>query len=153
MASRTGPRRRRPGALRCDDTVGPRLGRHDRGAARDPGGRGSGDKGGNANLGLWVDSDDAYRWLCDTLDPATLAELVDGAAGLEIDRYEFENLRALNFVIQGLLGWGVASNLRLDTQAKSLGEEVRARRFALPVALIDAGAPAARLARWRAGGH
>jgi hypothetical protein len=110
----------------------------------------SGDKGGNANLGLWVESDEAYEWLAATLDAKTLSSLVDGADGLAVERYEFANLRALNFVIKGLLGWGVASNLRLDTQAKSLGEEVRAQVIGLPAHLLASGGPAERLARWRA---
>ena len=47
--------------------------------------------------------------------------------GLAVHRYEFDNLMAVNFVIVGLLGRGVAQNSRQDTQAKSLGEFVRSR--------------------------
>ena len=51
-------------------------------------------------------------------------------------RYELPNLRALNFVIVGLLGEGVASSLRPDAQAKWLGEWLRARVVELPEALL-----------------
>ena len=51
-------------------------------------------------------------------------------------RYALPNLRALNFVIVGLLGEGVASSLRPDAQAKSLGEWLRAREVELPEALL-----------------
>ncbi len=42
-------------------------------------------------------------------------------------RYELPNLRALNFVIIGLLGRGVAASTRIDPQAKGLGEYLRAK--------------------------
>jgi len=111
------------------------------------GGR-SGDKGGNANIGLWVESDDAYGWLSAELTPERLLALLPEAAGLAVDRYELANLRAVNFVVQGLLGWGVASNLRLDTQAKGLAELLRSRPVDVPAALVASGPPAVRLARW-----
>ena len=62
-------------------------------------------------------------------------ELVPEAAELEIDRYELANLRALNFVVKGLLGDGVASSVRFDSQAKGLGEYLRSRLVDVPVGL------------------
>ena len=62
-----------------------------------------------------------------------------------MDRYPLPNLRAVNFVVHGILGWGVASNLRLDTQAKGLGELLRSRLVEVPVALVASGKPAQRL--------
>jgi hypothetical protein len=67
------------------------------------------------------------------------------AEPFRVSRYALPNLRAINFVVHGFLGWGVASNLRLDTQAKGLGELLRARQVDVPAALIAAGKPAARL--------
>jgi hypothetical protein len=52
----------------------------------------------------------------------------------------------VNFVVHGLLGWGVASNLRLDTQAKGLGELLRSRLVDVPASLVATGGPARRLA-------
>jgi hypothetical protein len=57
------------------------------------------------------------------------------------------NLRAVNFVVHGILGWGVASNLRIDTQAKGLGELLRSRLVEVPAALVASGRPAQRLAQ------
>jgi len=96
----------------------------------------SGDKGGNANLGVWARSDAAYAWLERFLDVSRLKALLPEAAALEVRRYELPNLRALNFVIVGLLGEGVASSLRPDAQAKSLGEWLRARVVELPETLL-----------------
>jgi hypothetical protein len=99
----------------------------------------SGDKGGNANLGVWAKSDLAYAWLAGFLTAERLQELLPETRPLEVRRFELPNLRALNFVIVGLLGEGVASSLRPDAQAKSLGEWLRAREAEIPEALWGTG--------------
>jgi hypothetical protein len=53
-------------------------------------------------------------------------------------RYELPNLGAVNFVLQGLLGAGATSTLRLDAQAKALGEWLRSRTTKVPRALVEA---------------
>jgi Acyclic terpene utilisation family protein AtuA len=97
----------------------------------------SGDKGGNANVGVWVRVPEAYAWLESFLTAAKLRELISEARELAVDRYELPNLLALNFVIRGLLGDGVAASLRSDPQAKSLGEYLRAKLVPIPVALLQ----------------
>src|SRR5439155_22617574 len=82
----------------------------------------SGDKGGNANVGVWARDEDAYRWLATELTADRVKELIPEAAELDVQRFELPNLRALNFVIVGILGEGVASSVRVDAQAKGLGE-------------------------------
>ena len=101
----------------------------------------SGDKGGNANVGLWVRDAAHYEWLRSYLSVERFRDLLPEAASLPIDRYELANLRALNFVVVGLLGNGVADSTRPDPQAKGLGEYLRSRYVDLPVAWID-GYPA-----------
>jgi hypothetical protein len=96
----------------------------------------SGDKGGDANVGIWARSDDAYVWLRSYLDVPRLKQLLPEAADLEVSRYELANIRGINFVIHGLLGEGVASSTRPDPQAKSLGEALRAIEVDVPVDLI-----------------
>jgi hypothetical protein len=97
----------------------------------------SGDKGGNANVGLWTRDDASYAWLAGWLTEARFRELLPEAAGLALRRYELPNLRALNFVVVGLLGQGVAASTRSDPQAKGLGEYLRSRLADIPVALLD----------------
>ncbi|MET7960609.1 acyclic terpene utilization AtuA family protein [Micromonospora zamorensis] len=92
----------------------------------------SGDKGGDANLGVWARNDEAYAWLRGWLTVARLAELLPETAPLSVRRYDLPNLRAVNFVIEGLLGAGVAASTRFDPQAKALGELLRARIVDLP---------------------
>jgi Acyclic terpene utilisation family protein AtuA len=97
----------------------------------------SGDKGGDANVGVWARSPEGYAWLARHLDVERLRTLLPEAADLEVRRYELPNLLALNFVIAGLLGEGVSSSTRFDPQAKGLGEYLRAKIVDLPVALLE----------------
>ncbi|MFD0439913.1 acyclic terpene utilization AtuA family protein [Streptomyces chartreusis] len=101
----------------------------------------SGDKGGNANIGLWTRDEAEHRWLRTYLTAERLRDLLPEAKNLDIRRFELPNLRALNFVIVGLLGEGVASSTRPDPQAKGLGEYVRSRLVAMPQELLDGGTP------------
>jgi len=95
----------------------------------------SGDKGGNANLGVWARSREAYDFLRPFLSVAQLKGLLPDLAPFEIERYELPQLRALNFYIRGVLGEGVAASLRSDPQAKTLGEYLRVKTISVPVDL------------------
>ncbi|WP_431974902.1 acyclic terpene utilization AtuA family protein [Micromonospora haikouensis] len=92
----------------------------------------SGDKGGDANLGVWARTDATWAWLRHWLTVERLAELLPETAPLTVERHELPNLRAVNFVIRGLLGQGVAASTRFDPQAKALGELLRSRAVDLP---------------------
>jgi hypothetical protein len=95
----------------------------------------SGDKGGDANVGVWARSDEAWRWLANTLTVVEFQRLLPETASLAVRRHVLPNLRALNFVVSGLLGEGVASQARFDPQAKALGEWLRARYADVPTSL------------------
>ncbi|MFC4014535.1 acyclic terpene utilization AtuA family protein [Nonomuraea purpurea] len=103
----------------------------------------SGDKGGNANLGVWTDTPDRYRWLVTHLTTETLKTLLPALAPHRVERHELPNLKAINFVIHGLLGRGVAASPRMDPQAKALGEELRAQPVDVPSPLAPPATPAA----------
>ena len=113
----------------------------------------SGDKGGSANIGVWVragtseatgkgnagaseatgnNADDQWRWLAHTLTADRLRELLPETADLPVTRHVLANLRAVNFVIDGILGKGVAYQARFDPQAKGLGEWLRSRHIDIP---------------------
>ena len=97
----------------------------------------SGDKGGNANLGVFARSADAFDWLDCFLTVERLRELLPEAASLAVDRHRLANIWSLNFVLHGLLGDGVAASSRQDPQAKSLGEWLRARVVEIPSKLLS----------------
>ena len=98
----------------------------------------SGDKGANANIGVWARDDATFEWLRAFLTVDRVRSLVPESAGLIVQRHELPNLRALNLVIEGILGEGVASSVRFDPQAKGLGEFLRSRLVDVPTRLLDA---------------
>jgi hypothetical protein len=96
----------------------------------------SGDKGGNANLGVFARSDAAWTWLDSFLSTNELVRLLPEIAPLRVERFRFPLLRSLNFVVHDLLEEGVAASSRQDAQAKSLGEWLRSRVVAVPDELV-----------------
>nr|WP_109746932.1 acyclic terpene utilization AtuA family protein [Mycolicibacterium elephantis] len=97
----------------------------------------SGDKGGSANVGVWVRTDPQWRWLVHALTVDKLRELLPETADLPVTRHVLPNLRAVNFVIEDVLGEGVAYQARFDPQAKALGEWLRSRHIEIPEELLD----------------
>ena len=101
----------------------------------------SGDKGGDANVGVWIPADASDRdakiaWLIDLLTAARVKELLPEAADLGVEVYPLPNLGGLNILIRGILGQGVAANSRLDPQAKAIGEWLRARHVEIPTEFL-----------------
>ena len=102
----------------------------------------SGDKGGDANLGLWVGHEDAERydarvaWLLATVTPDFVRDLLPETRDLEVEVHALPNLGGVNVVVHGLLGQGVAASTRFDPQAKGLGEWARSRHVEIPEVLL-----------------
>ncbi|MEV6850253.1 acyclic terpene utilization AtuA family protein [Actinoplanes sp. NPDC051411] len=101
----------------------------------------SGDKGGSANVGLWVRGDDAYAWMAAMVTEREIRALLPEAADLPVTITYLPNLRAVNVVIDGLLGEGVAYNARFDPQAKGLSEWLRSRLVDIPESLLEDSLP------------
>ncbi len=97
----------------------------------------SGDKGGNANVGIFARSDQAWAWLDEYLSVEELQRLLPETAPLKVERYRLPALRSLNFVIHDLLEEGVAASSRQDAQAKGLGEWLRSRVVEIPTSLLN----------------
>ena len=72
----------------------------------------SGDKGGDANLGLWVAHDDhpsydaRVAWLLATVTPDFVRDLLPETRGLDVEVHALPNLGGVNVVVHGLLGRG-----------------------------------------------
>jgi len=96
----------------------------------------SGDKGGNANVGFWARTDAAATWLGAWLTEDAFRRLLPEADGLVVQLHRLPGLRAVNVVVVGLLGEGVAASTRFDPQAKGLGEYLRSRHVDIPVSLL-----------------
>jgi hypothetical protein len=96
-----------------------------------------GDKGANSNVGIWARDERAWPWLRDTLSSDRLRDLAPEFADLEIERHEFPHLRAVHFVLRGLLAPAGSNNLRVDQVGKAVGEYLRSKELEIPVALLD----------------
>jgi hypothetical protein len=97
----------------------------------------SGDKGGNSNVGIWAPDQRTWQWLRGALSTAELRRLMPEIKELDVVRHEFPNLRAVHFVLRGLLGTGGSSNQRIDQVGKAVGEYLRAKHLPIPVELLD----------------
>ncbi|WP_171165262.1 acyclic terpene utilization AtuA family protein [Streptomyces sp. I05A-00742] len=96
----------------------------------------SGDKGGDADVGVWARDEAGWRWLAHELTVERFSQLLPETVGLTVTRHVLPNLRALAFVVEGLLGHGVAENVRFDPQAKGVGEWLRSRHLEIPEVLL-----------------
>ncbi|WP_028938456.1 acyclic terpene utilization AtuA family protein [Pseudonocardia spinosispora] len=96
----------------------------------------SGDKGGNSNVGIWAISQEAWPWLRAELSTEGLRALLPELKELDVVRHEFPNLRAVHFVLRGLLGTGGSANQRIDQVGKAVGEYIRAKHVLVPSALV-----------------
>ena len=97
----------------------------------------SGDKGGNANLGVWGKTRESYAFLKEYLTTDKLKELMPEARPYEVIRYDYPNLLGVNFYLLGFLEEGIAASNKVDGQAKSLGEYLRAKVIKVPKELLS----------------
>jgi hypothetical protein len=101
----------------------------------------SGDKGGDANVGLWVRERRHLPLLHELAGtPDAVRRLLPEASHLDVEVHPLPNLLAVNVVVHGLLDEGVASAVRPDPQAKGLGEYLRSRHVDVPTAWLPGGA-------------
>ncbi|MAU69309.1 MAG: exopolyphosphatase [Gammaproteobacteria bacterium] len=96
----------------------------------------SGDKGGCANIGVWAKNSKSFAFLSKYLSEEKLKELLPDLKDFKIERFELSNINSLNFYIHGILEDGVSSNNRKDSQAKSLGEYLRAKIIKVPKEIL-----------------
>lgn len=94
----------------------------------------SGDKGGNVNLGLFVQTKEQFDWLRSFMTRDKLKELMrkDWQDWYFIERVEFPEIYAVHFVVYGALGRGVSSSKLLDNLGKGFAEFIRAVWVPLP---------------------
>lgn len=92
----------------------------------------SGDKGGHANIGVWVRDRDVYDKLRAVLTAdAVKAHFADDRPR-DVVRYELPNLLAFNFVLVDVLGVeGASASLRNDAQAKVYGSRLLSLRVTI----------------------
>ncbi|KAH0841223.1 hypothetical protein FOPE_06170 [Fonsecaea pedrosoi] len=98
----------------------------------------SGDKGANLNVGFFVREDDEWDWLQSILDHKAMIRLMgkEWQDEYKLERCELPGIRAVHFVIYGILKRGVSSTARLDALGKGFAEFMRDRWLKIPVKFL-----------------
>jgi hypothetical protein len=100
----------------------------------------SGDKGSNANVGLWVRHKDEWDWLRSLLSVDTMKQLLaDEYNGKKIDRFELPNMYAVHFLLHDHLDRGVSCSSSYDFLGKNVAEFIRSRHVELPNKFLNRG--------------
>jgi hypothetical protein len=97
----------------------------------------SGDKGAGSNVGVIARSDAAYAFLKEHLDAQKIRAHMAGINSGAVRRFEADNLRLLNFILEDSLGGGGSASLRSDAQGKTHGLAVLRMELDVPQAVID----------------
>ncbi|KAK6358325.1 hypothetical protein TWF730_007671 [Orbilia blumenaviensis] len=98
----------------------------------------SGDKGGNVNFGVYVQTAQQWDWLRSFMTHDQMKKLMgrDWKDWYYIERVEFPTIYAVHFVIYGPLGRGVSSSKLLDCLGKGFAEFIRAVHVPIPVRFL-----------------
>ena len=106
----------------------------------------SGDKGEGSNVGVLARSEAAYRFLKRELGAERVREHMRGINVGGVKRYEADNVRVLNFILEKSLGGGGSASLKTDAQGKTHGLAVLRLELDVPKEVLDA-TPAGDAAR------
>ena len=97
----------------------------------------SGDKGNGSNVGVIARHPDIYPFLKEKLTPGAVKEHMKNVCKGKVERYEMENLHALNFVLHESLGGGGTVSLKLDAQGKTHAALLLRMELDVPDELIE----------------
>jgi hypothetical protein len=97
----------------------------------------SGDKGEGSNVGVLAKSVAAYEFLKEQLTPEVVAAHMRGINAGGVQRYEADNLRLLNFILEDSLGGGGSASLLTDAQGKTHGLALLRLELDIPAELIS----------------
>jgi hypothetical protein len=98
----------------------------------------SGDKGEGSNVGVLARSEAAYRFLVRELTADRVRQHMRAINAGGVKRFEAENLRALNFLLEDSLGGGGSASLKSDAQGKTHGLAVLRMELDVPQDVLDA---------------
>lgn len=97
----------------------------------------SGDKGEGSNVGVMARSDESYAFLKERLTEDAVREHMHGINVGGVERFEADNLRLLNFLLEDSLGGGGSASLKTDAQGKTHGLALLRLELDVPQAVID----------------
>lgn len=84
----------------------------------------SGDKGNHSNIGVIAYTKEGYDYINKTLTIQKVKKYFSSLGVTSVEKYEIENILAINFVLKNTLGGGAGCSLRIDTQGKILGTAI-----------------------------
>lgn len=96
----------------------------------------SGDKGEGSNVGVIARSGAAYEFLKGVLTADKVKAHMHAINVGGVKRYEADNLRLLNFLLQDSLGGGGSASLKTDAQGKTHGLAVLRMELDVPEAVL-----------------
>lgn len=96
----------------------------------------SGDKGDMANVGVIARRPDAYPFLKKTLTAARVKAHFAGICKGKVERFEMDNLGALNFLLHESLGGGGTLALQTDAQGKTYASAMLRMELEVPEELL-----------------
>lgn len=97
----------------------------------------SGDKGEGSNVGVLARSDAAYVWLKEHLTAERVRQHMAAINPGAVKRYEADNLRLLNFILEDSLGGGGSASLKTDAQGKTHGLAVLRMELDVPLSILS----------------
>ena len=80
----------------------------------------AGDKGNVSNISVIAYNEDAFDFLVKTVTEKAVIELILALGATSATRYLLPNLKAMNFVISGVLDGGVNESRSVDRHGKNL---------------------------------
>ena len=103
----------------------------------------SGDKGGDASLGVWCRSPEALPWVTAYLTGARVHRLMGLADTVSVDAFPLPNIHGQLYILRGYFGRSGTGNIGLDQIGKGLGEFLRSCIVDIPVSLLKSADVAA----------
>ena len=101
----------------------------------------SGDKGDTVNVGVIARRPEYWEVIRTTLTKERVAQHFAGMFNGRVDRYELQNLHALNFLLHGALDGGGTVSLMTDAQGKTFSTAMLRMEIDVPddlAPLVDA---------------
>ena len=96
----------------------------------------SGDKGDTCNIGVLARTPEIYDWIVDNLTSTKVKQFFKGITFGDVDRYELDNIHALNFLLEETLGGGGTTSLMVDPQGKTLSQALLEMEIKIPSSLL-----------------
>jgi hypothetical protein len=97
----------------------------------------SGDKGNGSNVGIIARHPKIYPFLKEVLTEKRVKEYMKHICKGDVERYEMENIGALNFILNESLGGGGTVSLKLDAQGKTHASTLLRMEVEVPEELLN----------------